>query len=99
VADAALAMLEVDAMRTRRDGPQAAAGVIEKFGGGPVGIDNLAAAVGEERDTLEDVVEPYLIQQGMLQRTPRGRIAPVAAYRHFGLAEPRPAGSGPETLF
>jgi Holliday junction DNA helicase RuvB len=49
--------------------------------------------VGEERDTLEDVVEPYLIQQGMLQRTPRGRVAPVTAYRHFGLAEPRPAGS------
>lgn len=47
--------------------------IIEKFGGGPVGIDNLAAAVGEERDTLEDVVEPYLIQQGFIQRTPRGR--------------------------
>ena len=65
--------------------------VIEKFAGGPVGIDNLAAAVGEERDTLEDVVEPYLIQQGLLQRTPRGRVAAVTAYRHFGVVEPRGA--------
>ena len=60
--------------------------VIEKFAGGPVGVDNLAAAIGEERDTIEDVLEPYLIQQGYLQRTPRGRIATASAYRHFGLA-------------
>jgi holliday junction DNA helicase RuvB len=53
-----------------------------------VGIDNLAAAIGEERDTIEDVIEPYLIQQGFLQRTPRGRVATLAAYRHFGLAAP-----------
>ena len=59
--------------------------MIEKFGGGPVGVDNLAAAIGEERDTIEDVLEPYLIQQGYLQRTPRGRVATVTAYRHFGL--------------
>ena len=98
VADAALAMLEVDAMGLDMMDRKLLRAVIEKFGGGPVGIDNLAAAVGEERDTLEDVVEPYLIQQGMLQRTPRGRVAPVAAYRHFGLAEPRAAG-GPEQLF
>jgi Holliday junction DNA helicase RuvB len=63
--------------------------VIEKFAGGPVGVDNLAAALSEERDTIEDVLEPYLIQQGYLQRTPRGRIATVAAYRHFGLIRPR----------
>jgi Holliday junction DNA helicase RuvB len=63
--------------------------VIEKFGGGPVGIDNLAAAISEERDTIEDVLEPYLIQQGYLQRTPRGRVATVSAYRHFGLAQPK----------
>jgi Holliday junction DNA helicase RuvB len=63
--------------------------VIEKFSGGPVGVDNLAAAIGEERDTIEDVLEPYLIQQGYLQRTPRGRIATASAYRHFGLATPR----------
>jgi Holliday junction DNA helicase RuvB len=62
--------------------------VIEKFTGGPVGLDNLAAAIGEERDTIEDVLEPYLIQQGYLQRTPRGRMATVSAYRHFGLAQP-----------
>ena len=61
--------------------------IIEKFGGGPVGIDNLAAAVGEERDTLEDVVEPYLIQQGFIQRTPRGRVATEASYRHFGYTQ------------
>jgi Holliday junction DNA helicase RuvB len=98
VADAALAMLEVDALGLDLIDRKLLLAVIEKFGGGPVGIENLAAAVGEERDTLEDVVEPYLIQQGMLQRTPRGRVAPVSAYRHFGLAEPRAAGS-PDQLF
>jgi len=66
--------------------------VIDKFGGGPVGVDNLAAAIGEERDTIEDVLEPYLIQQGYLQRTPRGRMATAAAYRHFGLVQPRADG-------
>ncbi|WP_304164123.1 Holliday junction branch migration DNA helicase RuvB [Lonsdalea britannica] len=59
--------------------------VIDKFMGGPVGLDNLAAAIGEERETIEDVLEPFLIQQGFLQRTPRGRIATQHAYRHFGL--------------
>jgi Holliday junction DNA helicase RuvB len=68
--------------------------VIEKFAGGPVGIDNLAAALSEERDTIEDVLEPYLIQQGYLQRTPRGRVATVTAYRHFGLAVPRGGANG-----
>ena len=63
--------------------------VIEKFEGGPVGVDNLAAAIGEERDTIEDVIEPFLIQQGYLKRTPRGRIATQTAYRHFGLPQPR----------
>ena len=62
--------------------------VIDKFAGGPVGVENLAAAIGEERDTIEDVVEPYLIQQGYLQRTPRGRVATLSAYRHFGIAAP-----------
>ena len=62
--------------------------VIEKFAGGPVGVDNLAAAIGEERDTIEDVLEPYLIQQGYLQRTPRGRLLTSHAFRHLGLAEP-----------
>ena len=59
--------------------------VSERFDGGPVGLDNLAAAIGEERDTIEDVLEPYLIQQGFLQRTPRGRIATSRTYGHFGL--------------
>jgi len=67
--------------------------VIEKFAGGPVGVDNLAAAISEERDTIEDVLEPYLIQQGYLQRTPRGRMATVTAYRHFGLAQPKSAAT------
>ena len=66
--------------------------IIEKFNGGPVGIDNLAAAVGEDRETLEDVVEPYLIQQGHLQRTPRGRVATLLAYQHFGYEAPGAAG-------
>ena len=59
--------------------------VIEKYLGGPVGLENLAAAIGEESDTIEDVLEPYLIQQGYLQRTPRGRMATAIAYSHFGL--------------
>ena len=62
--------------------------IIDKFSGGPVGVDNLAAAIGEERDTIEDVIEPYLIQQGFLMRTPRGRIATPNAYRHLGLKPP-----------
>jgi len=98
VADRALAMLEVDALGLDLMDRKLLFAVIDKFGGGPVGIDNLAAAIGEERDTLEDVVEPYLIQQGMLQRTPRGRVAAVAAYRHFGRVEPRPGGQLGELL-
>ena len=62
--------------------------VIEKFDGGPVGLDNLGAAIGEESGTIEEVVEPYLIQQGLLMRTPRGRVATNAAYLHFGLTPP-----------
>ena len=92
VADAALAMLEVDALGLDLIDRKLLLAVIEKFGGGPVGIDNLAAAVGEERDTLEDVVEPYLIQQGILQRTPRGRIATPQAYLHFGRTSPLAEG-------
>jgi len=68
--------------------------VLFKFNGGPVGLDNLAAAIGEERDTIEDVLEPYLIQQGYLQRTPRGRIATPIAYKHFGVAAPRTSPNG-----
>jgi Holliday junction DNA helicase RuvB len=62
--------------------------MILRFDGGPVGLDNMAASIGEERDTIEDVIEPYLLQQGYLQRTPRGRIASAAAYAHLGLKPP-----------
>ena len=89
VADDALKMLDVDAVGLDVMDRKLLQAVIDKFGGGPVGIDNLAAAIGEERDTIEDVLEPYLIQQGYLQRTLRGRVATASAYRHFGLAEPR----------
>ena len=88
VADAALKMLEVDAAGLDVMDRKLLEAVIHKFGGGPVGVDNLSAALSEERDTIEDVLEPYLIQQGYLQRTPRGRVATMAAYRHFGLAQP-----------
>jgi holliday junction DNA helicase RuvB len=88
VADAALKMLEVDAAGLDVMDRKLLEAVIHKFDGGPVGVDNLSAALSEERDTIEDVLEPYLIQQGYLQRTPRGRVATAAAYRHFGLAQP-----------
>ncbi|MNC85440.1 Holliday junction ATP-dependent DNA helicase RuvB [compost metagenome] len=93
VADAALKMLDVDALGLDVMDRKLLLAIIEKFAGGPVGIENLAAAIGEERDTIEDVLEPYLIQQGYLQRTLRGRVATVTAYRHFGLAQPARAGT------
>jgi Holliday junction DNA helicase RuvB len=93
VADAALKMLEVDPAGLDVMDRKLLEAVIHKFGGGPVGVDNLAAAISEERDTIEDVLEPYLIQQGYLQRTPRGRVATATAYRHFGLIQP---GRAPE---
>ena len=86
VADAALIMLDVDARGLDVMDRKLLLIIIENFLGGPVGVDNLAAALGEERDTIEDVLEPYLIQQGYLQRTTRGRVATANAYRHFGLA-------------
>jgi Holliday junction DNA helicase RuvB len=92
VAASALAMLDVDASGLDVMDRKLLSTVLDKFGGGPVGVDNLAAAIGEERDTIEDVLEPYLIQQGFLQRTSRGRVATALAYRHFGLAAPA-AGS------
>jgi holliday junction DNA helicase RuvB len=88
VADAALQMLDVDALGLDLMDRKLLLAVIEKFGGGPVGVENLAHAVGEEVDTIEDVLEPYLIQQGYLQRTPRGRMATLIAYRHFGILAP-----------
>ena len=93
VADAALTMLDVDGLGLDLMDRKLLGSVIEKFDGGPVGVDNLAAAIGESRDTIEDVIEPYLIQQGYLQRTPRGRIVTAAVYRHFGFAAPGAAVS------
>lgn len=88
VANDALLMLDVDHAGLDIMDRKLLSAVLEKFDGGPVGLDNLAAAIGEARDTIEDVLEPYLIQQGYLQRTPRGRIATWMTYRHFGLSVP-----------
>ena len=87
-ADAALNMLKVDAQGFDHMDRRLLLALLEKFDGGPVGVDSLAAAISEERDTIEDVLEPYLIQQGYMMRTPRGRTATKLAYRHFGLPEP-----------
>ncbi|WP_086984508.1 Holliday junction branch migration DNA helicase RuvB [Vibrio aphrogenes] len=87
-ADKALNMLDVDNQGFDYMDRKLLLAIMEKFSGGPVGLDNLAAAIGEEKDTIEDVIEPYLIQQGYLQRTPRGRIASDRAYLHFGLDKP-----------
>ena len=89
VADAALRMLDVDPLGFDLMDRKLLEAIVHRFGGGPVGLDNLAAAIGEERDTIEDVIEPYLIQHGYIQRTPRGRIASAATYAHLGLAAPR----------
>lgn len=85
VATLALDMLAVDTEGFDYMDRKLLLAIIEKFTGGPVGLDNLAAAIGEERETIEDVLEPFLIQQGFIQRTPRGRLATQHAYRHFGL--------------
>ncbi|MGD9888899.1 MAG: Holliday junction branch migration DNA helicase RuvB [Halothiobacillaceae bacterium] len=88
VADAALNMLKVDRLGLDHQDHRLLKTLIDKFEGGPTGLDNLAAAIGEARDTIEDVLEPYLMQQGFLMRTPRGRMATPLAYRHFGLKAP-----------
>jgi holliday junction DNA helicase RuvB len=89
VADAALAMLDVDPLGFDVMDRKLLEAIVHRFDGGPVGLDNVAAAIGEESGTIEDVIEPYLIQQGYLQRTPRGRIATLAAYRHLGIEPPK----------
>jgi Holliday junction DNA helicase RuvB len=94
MADAALKMLDVDAVGFDLMDRKLLEAILFKFGGGPVGLDNVAAAIGEERDTIEDVLEPYLIQQGFLQRTPRGRMATPSAYEHFGVTMPRSGNNG-----
>lgn len=89
VAQEALSMLDVDKAGFDVMDRKLLEAILDRFNGGPVGLDNLAAAIGEERDTIEDVLEPFLIQQGFLQRTPRGRIATERTYRHFGLTQHR----------
>lgn len=89
IANQALLMVDVDAQGFDYMDRKLILAIIEKFMGGPVGLDNLAAAIGEEKETIEDVIEPYLIQQGFIQRTPRGRIASQSAYRHFGFDLPQ----------
>lgn len=98
VADAALNMLKVDHQGFDAMDRRLLRTVIDKFDGGPVGLDTLAAAIGEERDTIQDVLEPYLIQEGFLMRTPRGRVATPTAYRHFGFDAPQ-SGPGGADLF
>jgi holliday junction DNA helicase RuvB len=95
VAAAALEMLEVDAGGLDRSDRSLLDTVATKFGGGPVGLSTLAVAIGEEQDTIEDVLEPYLLQQGMLKRTPRGRVLTERAYEHLGI----PAPDGARSLF
>ena len=93
IADLALKMLDVDSQGFDIMDRKLLEAVVHRFDGGPVGLDNVAAAIGEEAGTIEDVIEPFLIMQGYLQRTPRGRIATLAAYRHLGVAPPASAGS------
>ena len=92
IADLALAMLDVDPQGFDLMDRKLLEAVVHRFDGGPVGLDNVAAAIGEEPGTIEDVIEPYLIQQGFLQRTPRGRIATLAAFRHLGVVPPKAMG-------
>jgi Holliday junction DNA helicase RuvB len=92
IADKALKMLDVDPEGFDLMDRKLLEAVIHRFDGGPVGLDNVAAAIGEESGTIEDVIEPYLIMQGFLQRTPRGRIATLAAYRHLGVEPPQAVG-------
>ncbi|MGA8785127.1 MAG: Holliday junction branch migration DNA helicase RuvB [Polaromonas sp.] len=93
IANKALAMLDVDPQGFDVMDRKFLEAIIHRFDGGPVGLDNIAASIGEEPGTIEDVIEPYLIQQGFLQRTPRGRMATLAAYRHLGVVPPQ-AGAG-----
>ena len=89
IANQALKMLDVDLIGLDLMDRTFLKAIIEKFSGGPVGLDNLAAAIGEEKETIEDVIEPYLIQQGFLMRTPRGRVATPQTYKHFGITMPK----------
>jgi len=92
IADEALDMLKVDTLGLDGLDNRLLRSIIDKFGGGPVGLDNVAAAIGESAGTIEEVIEPYLIQEGLLMRTPRGRVATHSAFVHFGLVAPRTQG-------
>ena len=94
VAADALNLLKVDQCGLDHMDRRLIMSMIEKFDGGPVGVESLSAAIGEERGTIEDVIEPFLIQQGFMMRTPRGRIATAQAYRHFGFDPAPDAGTG-----
>ena len=96
IANRALTMLDVDPQGFDVMDRKFLEALIHRFDGGPVGLDNIAASIGEESGTIEDVIEPYLIQQGYVQRTPRGRIATLAAYRHLGVTPPQTAGGPPD---
>jgi Holliday junction DNA helicase RuvB len=98
-ASSALAMLEVDPLGLDLMDRKLLDAIVHKFDGGPVGVESLAAAIGEERDTIEDVIEPYLIQRGFLHRTPRGRVATQATWRHLGLTPPDQTPNPTATLF
>jgi len=91
IAGRALDLLDVDVNGFDMMDRKLLLAIIEKFDGGPVGVDSIAAAIGEERGTIEDVLEPFLIQQGFMMRTPRGRVATKSAYLHFGLVPPPPS--------
>ncbi|MEF8833532.1 MAG: Holliday junction DNA helicase RuvB C-terminal domain-containing protein, partial [Halofilum sp. (in: g-proteobacteria)] len=93
IADEALDLLKVDTIGLDGLDNRLLRSIIDKFGGGPVGLDNVAAAIGESAGTIEEVIEPYLIQEGLLMRTPRGRVATQSAFIHFGLAAPRAQGA------
>lgn len=99
VASRALDMLKVDSHGFDTMDRRLLLTIMEKFDGGPVGLESLAAAISEESGTLEDVIEPYLIQQGFMMRTPRGRVATRTAYQHFGLNPPRESSSPTSDLF
>lgn len=96
VAARALSRLEIDELGLDANDRRFLKALIENYGGGPVGMDTLAAAIAEARDAVEDVIEPYLLQQGFIQRTPRGRMACARAYAHLGLAEPPKPASAPD---
>jgi Holliday junction DNA helicase RuvB len=102
VTEEALQMLQVDSIGLDKMDTMLVLTLIDKFSGGPVGVETLAAAIGEEKDTIEDVYEPFLIQAGFVQRTPRGRVATALAYDHFGRKQETQKGNGPKsqpTLF